>query len=371
LCILRSAQVLFQRFDGLGGGAFAGRAHHDLLDPASRLPFVRNSEIALTRRRSARLVSLVAFAVLAGASHAQDYPARTVRIIVPVAAGATNDIVARLLAGKLAEQLKHPFIVENRPGGAQITGADFVAKSQPDGYTLLLGNTSILAIHASLFPKLPYDPQKAFEPVSIVAESPSVLVVNPSVPAGNVKDFIAYTKANPGKLNYGSPGNGTPFHLSMELFKRQTGTELVHVPFNGAQPAVTALLGNQVQALFDNTPNILPHIQAGKIRALAVTSPKRLGILPDVPTMAEAGFKGAESQSFFAIVAPQGTPPAVVKTLHAALVKSLQAPDLRQRLDQLGAVPLGNAPPEAAAYVARESARWAQVVKESGAKVDN
>ena len=318
-----------------------------------------------------RLFSLAAAAALTLSAHAQEYPTRTVRIVVPIAAGATNDIVARLLTVKLAEALKEPFIVENRPGGAQITGSELVAKAKPDGYTLLLGNTSILAIHPSLFPKLPYDPQKDFEPVSIVAESPSVLVVNASVPARNIQEFVAYAKANAGKLNYGSPGNGTPFHLAMELFKRQTASDLVHVPFNGAQPALTALLGNQVQTLFDNTPNVLPQIKAGKLRALAVTSAKRLAVLPEVPTMAEAGFKGAESQSFFAIVAPKGTPAAVVKTLNGALVKALQAPDVRQRLGELGAVPLGNAPQEASAYIANEAARWARVVKESGAKVDN
>jgi tripartite-type tricarboxylate transporter receptor subunit TctC len=311
---------------------------------------------------------MLATALLA---HAQDYPARPVRIVVPIAAGATNDIVARLLAAKLSEELKANFIVENRPGGAQIVGSDHVAKAQPDGYTLLLGNTSILAIHASLFPKLPYNPQEDFVPVSIVAESPTVLVVHPQVPARTLHEFVEYAKANAGRINYASPGNGTPFHLAMELFKRQTGTDLVHVPFNGAQPAVTALLANQVQALFDNTPNVLPHIKAGKLRALAATSPKRLNILPDVPTMAEAGFAGAESQSFFAIVAPKGTPEAVVRKLNAGLVKVLAAPDVRQRLADLGAIALGNSPEEAKAYIAHESARWAKVVKESGARVDN
>ena len=310
-------------------------------------------------------------AALASAARAAEYPARGVHIVVPIAAGATNDIVARLLATELTDELKQTFIVENRPGGAQITGSDHVAKSEPDGHTLLLGNTSILAIHPSLFPKLPYDPQKDFEPVSIVAVSPTVLVVNPAVAAKNVKEFTDYARANAGKVYYGSPGNGTPFHLAMELFKRQTGADLVHVPFKGAQPALTALLANQVQAMFDNTPNVLPHINAGKLRALAATSPKRLAVLPDVPTMAEAGFKGAESQSFFAIVAPKATPAAVVKKLNAALVKRLQRPPVRERLSALGAVPLGNSPEEAKAYIAREAARWAKVVRESGAKVDD
>ena len=317
--------------------------------------------------------SVIACAVFMSARsvRAEDYPVRAVRIVVPIAAGATNDIIARLLGARLADELHQPFIVDNRPGGAQITGTDGVARSPADGYTLLFGNTSVLAIQPSLYPRLPYDPARDFDPVSVVAESPSVLVVSPGLPVSNLREFIAWVRANPGSLNYGSPGSGSPFHLSMELFKRQTGTDLVHVPFNGNQFAVTALLGNQIQALFDNTPNILPQIRAGKLRALAVTSPQRLPLLPDVPTLAEAGFKGAESQSFFAIVAPHGAPAMAIRTLNAALVKALQQPEVRQRLSDLGAVPLGNSPAEAVTYIAAQAALWGRVVKESGARVDN
>ena len=304
-------------------------------------------------------------------AQAQDYPVKAVRIVVPIAAGATNDIIARMLATRLADELHQPFVVDNRPGGAQITGTDLVAHSPADGYTLLFGNTSVLAIQPSLYPRLPYDPARDFDPVSVVAESPSVLVVSPALPVTNVREFIAYARINPGSLNYGSPGSGSPFHLSMELFKRQTGTDLVHVPFNGNQFSVTALLGNQIQALFDNTPNILPQIRAGKLRPLAVTSPQRLPVLPDVPTLAESGFKGAESQSFFAIVAPHGVPPLAIRTLNAALIKALQVPEVRQRLSDLGAVPLGNSPAEAVIYIAAQAALWGRVVKESGARVDN
>ena len=317
--------------------------------------------------------ALVACALLMPAHtvRAEDYPVRAVRIVVPIAAGATNDIIARLLGARLAEELHQPFIIDNRPGGAQITGTDLVARSPADGYTLLFGNTSVLAIQPSLYPRLPYDPARDFDPVSVVAESPSVLVVSPALPVSNLREFIAWARANPGTLNYGSPGSGSPFHLSMELFKRQTGTDLVHVPFNGNQFSVTALLGNQIQALFDNTPNILPQIRAGKLRPLAVTSPQRLSVLPDVPTLAEGGFKGAESQSFFAIVAPHGVPPVAIRTLNAALVKALQVPEVRQRLSEFGAVPLGNSPTEAVAYIATQAALWGRVVKESGARVDN
>jgi tripartite-type tricarboxylate transporter receptor subunit TctC len=307
----------------------------------------------------------------AGKALAQEYPVRAVRIVVPIAAGATNDIIARMLATRLADELRQPFVIDNRPGGAQITGTDIVAHSPADGYTLLFGNTSVLAIQPSLYPKLPYDPARDFDPVSVVAESPSVLVVSPGVPSTTLQAFIQYAKERPGALNYGSPGSGSPFHLSMELFKRQTGTDLVHVPFNGNQFSVTALLGNQIQALFDNTPNILPQIRAGKLRALAVTSPQRLAVLPEVPTLAEAGFKGAESQSFFAIVAPHGTPAGAIRTLNGALVRALQVPEVRQRLGELGAIPLGNSPTEAVSYIASAATLWSRVVRESGAKIDN
>ncbi len=326
-------------------------------------------------RRAALLCLSLCTLFLGSAQHAlaqaSDYPVRPVRIVVPIAAGATNDIVARLLATRLADILLQPFLIENRPGGAQITGSDVVAHANADGYTLLFANTSILAIHASLFPRLPYDPRRDFDPVSIVAESPSVLVVLPSLPVNDLQGFIDYARAHPGKLNYGSPGSGSPFHLSMELFKKQTGTDLVHVPFNGNQYSLAALLGNQIQALFDNPPNVLPQIRAGKLHGLAVSSPQRVAVLPEVPTLAEVGFKGAEAQSFFAIVVPHGTPAAIVAKLNGALLLALKQPEVHQRLLDLGAIPLGNSPTEAASYIAAASALWARVVKDSGAQVDN
>jgi tripartite-type tricarboxylate transporter receptor subunit TctC len=300
----------------------------------------------------------------------QEYPVRAVRIIVPFSAGATNDIVARLFAQKLSEQTKQPFVVENRPGGAGIPGAEFVAKSAPDGYTLLLGNTSLLGILISLHSKLPYDPRD-FAPVSVLAVSPSALVVHPSVPAKSAAELVAYAKASPGKLNYASAGNGTPFHLSAELFKAQTGTNMVHVPYKGAAPALNDLLAGQVQVMFDNIPSVLPHIRSSKVRAIATTGATRLPLLPEVPTLAEAGFKNAQSLSWFAIVAPGGTPKDIIARLHAEIVKAESQPEVRQRLYELGAEPVGNSPEETAEHIRAEITKWEKVIRESGAKVDD
>jgi tripartite-type tricarboxylate transporter receptor subunit TctC len=322
-----------------------------------------------------RIGPWIALAVLAGISAAaplaaDEYPARPVRIVVPFAAGATNDIVARLFAQKLSDQTRRPFTVENKPGGSGIHGAESVAKAAPDGYTLLLGNTSLLAIQVSLYAKLPYDPVQDFAPVSVLAISPSVLIVHPSVPAATVAELVAYAKAHPGKLNYASPGSGTPFHLSAELFQAQTGTRFVHVPYKGAAPAIADLISGHVQLMFDNIPSALPQIRSGKVRAIVITGAARLPLLPEVPTLAEAGLPNAESVSWFAIVTPRGTPTAIIERLHAQIVQAERDPEVRQRLLDLGAEPVGNSPAEAAAHIRAEIAKWAKVVKESGAKPD-
>jgi len=301
---------------------------------------------------------------------AQNYPERPVRVVVSYSAGATNDIVARAVAQRLSVAFKQNFFVENRVGGNGTIGSGFVAKEPADGYNLLLGNTSILGIHPSLFGSLPYDPVKDFQAVSILAESPTVLVVNAAMPVLTVKELVAFSKANPKSVAYGSPGTGTPFHLSGELFNSQTGTSMLHVPYKGAAPAVVDLLGGQIQAMFDNLPNVLNHIRSGKLRALAVTSDARLSQLPDVPTMAEAGFAGAESSSFFAFVVAKGTPAAIVQTLSAKIAEIMREPAIKVQLADLGAIPIGNTPAQASLYLNEQVLKWTKVVKASGAKAD-
>lgn len=301
---------------------------------------------------------------------AQDYPNRVSRIVVPFAAGATNDIIARLAAQGLADELKQPFLVDNRAGASGIPGTDHVAKAAPDGYTLLLGNTSLLGIQASLFKKLPYDPRTDFIPVSILATSPIVMVINPSVAAQNVREFVALAQASPGKLNYASAGVGTPFHLAAELFKTQTGTNIVHVAYKGAAPAATDLLSGQVQMMLDNPPAILPHIRSGKVRAIATMGSSRFPLLPDVPTLTESGFRNAEAVSWFAIAAPKGTPREIVVRLNAELVKIVNRSDIRQKFLELGAEPVGNSPEAAATHVRNEIVKWAALVKSSGATAE-
>ncbi len=304
-------------------------------------------------------------------SIAQSYPARPVKLVVSMAAGGSNDLLARVFTQKLSEQAKQPFIVENRPGGNGIPSVEYVVRSAPDGYTLLLGNTATLAIQVSLFSKLPYDAQRDLVPVSVVAFAPTVLVIHASVPARSIEELVAFAKARPGKLNYASPGNGTSFHLSGELFKMQTGTQLVHVPYKGSAPALADVIAGRVEMLFANVPEAMPHIKGGKLRPLASTGAARLPMLPDVPTMAEAGFKNAESGSFFAVVAPKGTPREIIATLHAEIAKAVNQPDVRQKLNELGCEAAAQSPEESEAYIRNEVARWAKVVRESGARVDN
>jgi len=301
---------------------------------------------------------------------AQSYPERPVRVVVSYSAGATNDIVARLVAQRLSTAFKQNFFVENRVGGNGTIGTGFVAKEPADGYNILLGNTSTLAIHPSLFASLSYDPTKDFQAVSILAESPTVLVVNTALPVQTVKELVAYSKANAKSVAYGSPGAGTPFHLSGELFNSQTGTTMLHVPYKGAAPAVVDLLGGQIQVMFDNLPNVLSHIRSGKLRALAVTSDAPLSQLPDVPTIAKAGFAGAESSSFFAFVVARGTPPAIVQTLSNKIAEIMQEPAMKAQLTDLGAIAVGNTPAQATQYLNEQVVKWTKVVKASGAKAD-
>ncbi|MBQ1765973.1 MAG: tripartite tricarboxylate transporter substrate binding protein [Aquincola sp.] len=311
------------------------------------------------------------FAVLAQAA----WPSKPVRIVVPFAAGGTTDILARALAPELQRVFGQPFIVDNKPGAGGNIGAAEVAKSAPDGHTLLMGTVGTHGINQSLYPKLPYDPIKDFAPVTLVAAVPNVLVFNPAkaeqLGIRNVADLIKYAKANPGKLNMASSGNGTSIHLAGELFKAMTGSSMVHFPYRGSGPALIDLIGGNMDLMFDNLPSSMQQIKAGKLKALAVTSAARSPALPDVPTIAEAGpVKGYEASSWFGLLAPHGTPADVVNRLQQETAKALASPVLKERLMAQGAVPSGNTPAEFAKLIDAETAKWAQVVKVSGAKVD-
>jgi tripartite-type tricarboxylate transporter receptor subunit TctC len=324
----------------------------------------------MQRTFSILLAALVAAIVPPAVAQAPAWPTKPVRIVVPFAAGGTTDILARAIAQKLTESMGQPFIVDNRPGAAGNIGAELVAKSAPDGYTLLMGTVGTHAINAALYPKMPYDHVKDFQPVLLVAGVPNVLAVYPGVPANTVQELIAYAKANPGKLNFASSGSGTSIHLSGELFKVATGAQMQHIPYKGSAPALQDLVGGQVQLMFDNLPSALPLIKAGKLRALAVTSAARSPVLPDVPTVAESGLPGFEASSWFGLLAPAGTPAAVVAKINADGNKWLDSPNARENLAAQGAIAAGGTPADFAKHINVETAKWAKVVKESGAKVE-
>ncbi len=315
---------------------------------------------------------MLALALVAPAigAQAQSYPNKPIRLVCPFPPGGAVDIASRAVAHELTQILGQPVTVDNRPGAGGNIGADMVAKSAPDGYTLLMTTSGILAINPALYSKIPFDSLKDFAPVSMVVSLNNVLVVNPAFPARSVKDVIAQAKAQPGKLTYASSGNGTSIHLSGELFKSMTGVDMLHIPYKGSAPAVTDLLGGQVNMMFDNIPSSLPHIRAGKLRALGVTGPKRSPLLPDVPTIAEAGVPGYESYVWFGIVAPTGTPPDIIAKLNAALAKAAVTPSFHDRLTEQGYDVLSSTPEQMASSIRNEIAKWGKIVKASGARVD-
>jgi tripartite-type tricarboxylate transporter receptor subunit TctC len=306
----------------------------------------------------------------AGAQGAANYPNKPIRIVVPFPPGGATDILARAIGFELQKAWGQSVIIENKPGAGGNTGADLVAKSAPDGYTLVMATVGTHAINMSLYAKMPYDAVKDFEPVVLVAGVPNLLVVHPSVNAKSVRELTALAKAQPGKLNVASSGNGTSIHLAAELYKQMAGVDILHVPYKGSSPAVADLLGGQVQMMFDNMPVSLPHVKAGKLRALAVTSMTRSAALPDVPTMDEEGLKGFDATSWFGLLAPAGTPKDIVAKLNAAAVKALASPEMRERLAAQGADPVGNTPDQFAAFIKAEIDKWAKIVKASGARVD-
>ena len=300
-----------------------------------------------TRVQACMLALTAASGLVSGSAMAQVWPSRPISLIVPFAAGGTTDVLARAVGQELSKSLGQPVLVESKPGAGATVGADFVAKAKPDGYTLLMG-----AVHhtiaSSVYKKLPYDFQKDLLPITTVALVPNLLVVNPAVPAKSVSELLALAKASPGKLTYGSAGNGTAHHLIGAQFEAMGGVQLLHVPYKGSGPLVTDLLGGQITMSFDTITPVLPHIKAGKLRALAITTNKRSPALPDVPTLDEAGLKGFNLGTWFGVLAPAGTPREIVSRLNLEMVKIIHSPEFKKRMDDIGAEPVGNTPEQMA-----------------------
>ena len=301
------------------------------------------------------------------AAQAQPYPSRTVRLVVPFAAGGSTDIIGRTVGQKLNEMWGQPVVVDNRPGGSTVIGTDVVAKSAPDGHTLLV-TPAPFTIVPSLIAKLPYDPAKDFEPITLINTTPLVVVVHPGVPAKSVKDLIALAKARPGTINYGSSGSGGSNHLAGELFNALAGVKMVHIPYKGNAPALTDLLGGHVDLVFNGLTSAMPLIKTGKLRALAVTSIKRTGSLPDMPTLDELGLKGFQAVAWNGLSAPARTPKDIIAKLNADVLKVVRSPELAERLRAEGSDPVGNSPEQYAAFLRDEIAKWSKVIKFAGVK---
>jgi tripartite-type tricarboxylate transporter receptor subunit TctC len=303
-------------------------------------------------------------------SAATAFPARPIRFIVPNAAGGSTDLVARTVSQKITEALGEQVVVDNRPGSGGIIGTELVAKAPADGHTLLMGTIGNLAISPHLYRKLAYDPIKDFAPVAQLASAAYMLVIHPSVPAKSVKELVALARSRPSQLNYASAGSGTGSHLSAELFRSVAGITIVHIPYKGGTPAITDVISGQVQIMFNGIPSSMPHLRSGRIRALAVTTAERSPAAPDLPTIAEAGYPGAESTSWTGVLAPAGTPASVIARLNAEFVRALRTPEVSARLSADGAVPVGSSASEFAAYLRSELAKWGRVIKVSGATVN-
>ncbi len=301
---------------------------------------------------------------------AQEYPRKPVRLIVPFAAGGGNDTVARAIAQQLSAGFGQQVYVDNRAGAGGVIGAELAAKAPADGYTLFLGGVGSHAVNPNLHARLPYDPIKDFAPITLIASAPSVLVVHLSVPADTIREFVALARARPGKLNYASNGNGSSAHLAAVMYESMAGVDMVHVPYKGLAPALADLLSGEVQLMFSSMVAIVPHIKAGKLRALAVTGKKRSPLLPEVPTIAESGLPGYEAGSWYGILAPAGTPRDIVLKLNAEIVKVLKRPEVRERLANEGAEPIGGTPEEFAAHVKAELARMGKVIRDGRIRMD-
>ena len=317
------------------------------------------------------LLLLAALLLPAGSPYAQSpeaYPARAVRFVVGFPPGGANDILARLVGGKLQERFGQSFVVENKPGANAIIATEFVAKAPPDGYTLLIGASGAMTFNPGLYDKLPYDPVRDFAPVTMIGSFPLVLTVSPALGVTTVRELVALAKSKPGALNYGA--GSTPFQLAAELFKMQTGTDFKHVPYKGSAATVNALLGDEVALTFVDSPPVVGQIKAGKLRGLAVTSPKRAAFMPELPTVIEAGVPDFEVVLWTSLFAPAGTPPAVVRRLQGEIAKIVQAPEIRERIGALGIDPVGGTPEELAAQLRADLARWTRVARAAGVKAN-
>jgi len=322
------------------------------------------------RKALAGIALAAVFSGVVAPACAQGYPSRPVRLIVPYPPGGGTDIFARLVGVKLTETLGQPIVVEQRPGAAGVIGADVAAKASPDGYTLVIGQASNLAINLSLMKKLPYDPVRDFAPITLVATSPNLLVVHPSLPVRSIKDLVTLAKSKPGAINYASAGNGSPGHLAAEYFKKVAKIDLVHIPYKGATPALLDVLAGHASLYFTSPIAAQPFVQSGRLRQIAVTSGKRFPPLPDVPTIAEGGYRDIDMTSWWGLLAPAGTPADIVDKLNAATVKALNSAEVKERLASQGAMVVTNTPNEFAAYIKSEIAKWARIVAASGARLD-
>ncbi len=321
-------------------------------------------------RRRLALVATAAAAVLwAGSAWAQAYPSRPVRIIAPFPAGGLADVLARAVGDEMTKSLGQPVVVENRAGAGGNVGAELVANSPPDGYTLMLASAGILSANEFLYAKMAFDPATSFAPITLVADMPVLLVVHPKTAVSNVREFVAKAKARPNTMNFGSPGNGTTGHLCQAGFVHTATVQITHIPYRGAAPAVQDLLGGQIDGLFENPPIIMEHIKAGSIRALGVAAKQRLTVLPDLPTMAEAG-SPYECSSWFGLVAPARTPPEIIARLNKDAVAGLNTPATQQRFASSGARLVGNTPQEFQAFIVSERARWGTMIRAAGIKLD-
>lgn len=301
---------------------------------------------------------------------AAPFPDHPLRIVVPFSAGGAVDVVARILGQKLSEELGQPTVIDNRTGASGNIGGDAVAKAAPDGYTMLLATTGLLTVNPTIYRTMPFSPTTDLAPVALVATVPNLMVVNPSLPVHDVREFITYVKAHPGAVFFASPGSGTGIHLSGEMFKSLAGIDMVHAPYRGSAPALNDLMAGEVQVMFDNMPSALPLAQSGKLRALAVTTTKRAAALPDIPTIAESGLPGYDTSAWFGILVPAATPPAIIDRLSGAIGRALDLPETKQRLAELGAEATPDSPAAFKAFIAAETLKWSKLARDAGVQVE-